>query len=295
MNGEGSNLSVDVAVVGAGLSGLAAARRLADAGREVVVLEARERVGGRLLNATLGDGVTVDLGGQWVGSDHVRVQRLAAELGIEIFPQHGDGRNLLDVGGKQRRYRGTIPRVDPRGLWDLFVVRRRLHRLAREVGAERPWAAERAAELDGQTLAEWSERNVRSEVARNLLALAARTVWGEGPERLSMLHVLFYVAAAGDFDKLIDTEGGAHRTGSTAARSCCHSASPSRSATACGWARRCAASPRKATASASSPTGSRSRQRGRSSPCHPRSPPGSSSSRCPPAARSWPSACDPAP
>jgi monoamine oxidase len=203
--------SFDVAVVGAGLSGLRAARELADAGREVVVLEARERVGGRLFNATLGDGVTVDLGGQWVGSDHLRVQRLAAELGIEIFPQHGAGRNLLDVGGRRRRYRGTIPRVDPRGLWDLFIVRRRLQRLAKAVGAEQPWAAERAAELDGESLAQWCERNVRSEIARELLALAARTIWGEGPERLSMLHVLFYVAAAGSFDKLIDTEGGAQQ------------------------------------------------------------------------------------
>lgn len=203
--------SVDVAVVGAGLSGLAAAWQLADAGREVVVLEARERVGGRLLNMTLGDGVTVDVGGQWVGSDHVRVQRLAGELGIAIFPQHGAGRNLLDLGGKRRRYRGTIPRVDPRGLWDLFVVRRRLQRLAKAVGAEEPWAAERAAELDGETLAEWCERNVRSEIARDLLGLAARTIWGEGPEGLSMLHALFYVAAAGSFDKLIDTEGGAQQ------------------------------------------------------------------------------------
>jgi len=206
-----SQLSADVVVVGAGLSGLAAARALADAGREVVVLEARERVGGRLLGATLGDGVTVDLGGQWVGSDHSRVRRLAAELGIELFPQHGAGRNLLDVGGRRRRYRGTIPRLGPRVLWDVFVARRRLDRLARAVGAEQPWAAEHAAELDGETVAEWCERNVRTPIARELIGLAGRTVWGAGPAELSMLHALFYVAAAGGFDKLIDTEGGAQQ------------------------------------------------------------------------------------
>lgn len=204
-------ISADVAVIGAGLSGLRAARELADAGREVVVLEARDRVGGRLLNATLGDGVAVDVGGQWVGSDHVRVQRLAAELGIEIFPQHGAGRNLLDLDGKRRRYRGTIPRLGPRVLWDVFVARRRFDRLARTVGAEAPWAAERAAELDAETLAEWCERNMRTEAARELIGLAGRTVWGAGPKELSMLHVLFYVAAAGSFDKLIDTEGGAQQ------------------------------------------------------------------------------------
>jgi monoamine oxidase len=204
-------LSAEIAVIGAGLSGLRAARALADAGRDVVVLEARDRVGGRLFNATLGDGVTVDLGGQWVGSDHVRVQRLAAELGIETFAQHGAGRNLLDVGGKRRRYRGTIPRLGPRVLWDVFVARRRIDRMARAVGADAPWAAEGAAELDGETLADWCQGNVRTEAARELIGLAGRTVWGTGPEELSMLHALFYVAAAGSFDKLIDTEGGAQQ------------------------------------------------------------------------------------
>lgn len=208
---EGSGISVDVVVVGAGLSGLRAARELADAGRKVVVLEARERVGGRLLNASMGDGVTVDVGGQWVGSDHARVQRLAAELGVEIFAQHGAGRNLLDVGGKRRRYRGTIPRLGPRVLWDVFVARRRIDRLAQGVGAEAPWAAEGAAELDRETLAEWCERNVGTEIARELIGLAGRTVWGTGPEEISMLHAAFYVASAGSFDKLIDTEDGAQQ------------------------------------------------------------------------------------
>ncbi len=203
-------MSADVAIVGGGLSSLSAASALVGAGLEVVVLEARDRVGGRLLNRSLG-GATVDVGGQWVGSDHSRVRRLAAELGVEIFPQFGEGRNLLDVCGVRRRYRGTIPRVGARVLWDVFLARRRFDRLAREVSAAEPWAAERAAELDGQTLGEWCAENVRTEMARELIGLAGRTVWGAGPDELSMLHVLFYVSSAGGFDKLIDTEGGAQQ------------------------------------------------------------------------------------
>ncbi len=153
---ESTAISVDVAIVGAGLSGLGAARALADAGREVVVLEARNRVGGRLLNATLGDGVTVDVGGQWVGSDHDRVQRLAGELGIEIFAQHGAGRNLLDVGGKRRRYRGTIPRLEPR------VPLGRLRRPPphRSLGAER----RRRGALGGRGRCRARPRNARRVV-----------------------------------------------------------------------------------------------------------------------------------
>jgi monoamine oxidase len=206
-----TKLSADVAIVGAGLSGLQAAKVLADRSQEVVVLEARDRVGGRLLNATLAGGVTVDVGGQWVGFDHARVQRLAGELGIEIFPQYGEGRNLLDLDGTRRLYRGTIPRLGPRVLWDIFIARRKLDRLAKGVSAERPWAAERAAELDGQTLAGWCKENLRTENARKLIGLAGRTVWGAGPDELAMLHVLFYIDSAGSFDALIDTEGGAQQ------------------------------------------------------------------------------------
>jgi monoamine oxidase len=211
VDGPLERLSVDVAVIGAGLSGLRAARELADAGHEVVVLEARDRVGGRVLNATLGDGVTVDVGAQWVGSDHYRVQRLAGDLGIELFPQFGAGRNLLDVAGTTRTYKGTIPRLGLRVLWDIFMARRRLDRLASGVSTEEPWAADRAADLERQTLAGWIEENVRTPIARDLIGLAGRTVWGTGPEELSMLHVLFYVNSAGGFDKLIDTEGGAQQ------------------------------------------------------------------------------------
>ena len=211
MEASERSLSTDVAVVGGGLSGLAAAWSLSAAGREVVVLEARERVGGRLLNGALAEGVTADLGGQWAGAGHERVRKLAAALGVDLFPQHTAGRNLLDVAGVRRRYRGTIPRLGPRVLWDVFVARRRIDRLAREVGAEEPWAGRRAAELDELTLAQWCERNLRSPLARRLIGLAGRTVWGAGPEELSMLHVCFYVASAGGFDRLIDTEGGAQQ------------------------------------------------------------------------------------
>ena len=100
-------------VVGAGLAGLTAARALSAAGRSVRVLEARDRVGGRTLNASIGDGNVVEMGGQWVGPTQDRVLALAEELGVETFPTYYEGRNVLDLAGKRRTYKGTIPRLGP--------------------------------------------------------------------------------------------------------------------------------------------------------------------------------------
>jgi Zn-dependent alcohol dehydrogenase len=101
----------DVAVVGAGLAGLAAARRLSALGASVVVVEARDRVGGRVQGHEIGGDKVVEVGGQWIGPTQDRLAALSAELGVDTFPTHGHGDNLIEYGGKLRRYRGTIPRI----------------------------------------------------------------------------------------------------------------------------------------------------------------------------------------
>src|SRR2546430_1353525 len=86
---------VDVAIVGAGFAGLTAARDLADAGRSVVVLEARDRVGGRVLNDHTADGTPLEVGGQWVGPTQDRLEQLAADMGVGTYPTYDEGENLL--------------------------------------------------------------------------------------------------------------------------------------------------------------------------------------------------------
>lgn len=202
---------MDVAVVGAGLAGLVAARRVAAGGASVVVLEARDRVGGRVHSEPLGEGKQVEVGGQWVGPTQDRVLELARELGVGTFPTHGEGSNLLELDGKLSRYTGTVPRLSPAVLADIALARRRVDRLARQVVPEAPWRTPSAEQLDAQTFASWLRHGMRTRKARLLMQLAGRTVWGTEPAEMSLLHVLFYVRSAGGFDRLMDTEGGAQQ------------------------------------------------------------------------------------
>jgi monoamine oxidase len=201
----------DVVVVGAGLAGLAAARELRAAGRDVIVLEARDRVGGRTLNESIGDGKVVEIGAQWVGPTQDRVLALVRELGLETFPTHAAGKNIFERGGQLGHYSGTIPRTNPVGLAEVGIAIRRLNAMAATVPPEAPWLAPKAERWDSETFATWMRRNVRTEVARDILRLAIIGVWAVEPRDLSLLHVLFYIRSAGSLEILTDTEGGAQQ------------------------------------------------------------------------------------
>ncbi len=203
--------NADVVVIGAGLAGLAAARTLRARGREVVVLEARDRVGGRTLNEPIGDGKIVEIGAQWVGPTQDRILALIAELGLETFPTYTGGRNTFERGGRISHYSGTIPRTNPIGLAEVGIAMKRLNSMAAKIPPEAPWAATNARRWDSETFATWMRRNVRTGVARDILRLAIIGVWAAEPEDVSLLHVLFYIRSAGSLEVLTDTEGGAQQ------------------------------------------------------------------------------------
>jgi monoamine oxidase len=203
--------SVDVVVVGAGLAGLSAARAVVAAGRSALVVEARDRVGGRLLNEPIGDGKVVEVGGQWIGPTQDHLAALAAAVGVETFPTHSEGRNLVEHRGRVRTYGGTIPGLSPLALGELTLAQRRLDRMAARVPPEAPWLAQGARELDGQTAAAWVRRNVRTRTGRELLQLGIEAVWAAQAEDVSLLHLLFYIRSAGGLSLLFETEGGAQQ------------------------------------------------------------------------------------
>jgi monoamine oxidase len=205
----------DVCVVGAGLSGLAAARALVAAGRSVVVLEARNRVGGRTWNAALGKDHIVELGGEFAGPTQERILALARAVGVQTFPTFNTGSDVLLARGTRSLY-AAVPGLptDP-DAQQAVVASFKLAGLANEVGVAAPWKAKQARTWDAMTLAEWVNAEVPSVTGRALFAAVCQSIWGADPAELSMLYVLQYVAAAGgpghpgSFSRLITTAGGA--------------------------------------------------------------------------------------
>jgi monoamine oxidase len=198
-----------VVVVGAGLAGLGAARALVAAGVDVLVLEARDRVGGRTYTRPAADGTPIDLGGQWIGPTQDRLAALAAELSCTTFPTYDTGRNIQLQGGERAEYAGAIPTSDPLAAADIVEALLELTTLSSQVPLEAPWTAPAAAEWDAQTMASWIAANVASPGARQLVELAVEAVFSAEPAELSLLHCLFYIHSGGGLMNLIGVTGGA--------------------------------------------------------------------------------------
>jgi len=204
-------LDVDFAVVGAGLAGLTTARAILEAGRSVAVLEARDRVGGRVLSQPIGDGQVVEMGGQWVGPTQDRMYALSQELGIKTFSTHDDGDELALIGGKRYRYHGQMPRMNPLVLADFIQLVMRLERLVKQIPVDRPWDAPRAREWDAQTFDTWLRRTAKTAKARSMLGFYMSGIMATECANFSLLHALFYVRSATDFQTMASIGGGAQQ------------------------------------------------------------------------------------
>ena len=204
-------LECDVVVVGAGLAGLTAARELGAAGRDVLVVEARGRVGGRVETHTA-DGVAMDLGGTWIGPTQDRMARLIGDLGIATYPTYDEGQDLLLRGRRSKRFKGRVPPVNPLALADIARAQAALDRMARTVPLDQPWRAQHAGSWDAQTFESWLQRNTVTPYGRTFFRLLAGAIMTTEAATISLLHVLFYVHSAGGIEVLMSTTGGAQET-----------------------------------------------------------------------------------
>ena len=202
---------MDVVIVGAGIAGLTCAHALMQAGNQVLVLEARARVGGRVYSQALAPNVVIDLGAQWLGPTQDRAYQLAQSLGVALFTTYTEGESLVDFAGHQKRYSGIVPNL---GLWNLLDFGRgvnSLDKMAQQVPLEAPWQAPQAEYWDSMTFASWIQQTMRTRGGRWGMRLFAQAVFAAEPCDFSLLHALFYLHSGGGFERLTATRGGAQQ------------------------------------------------------------------------------------
>lgn len=194
MSRQTDALACDVVVVGAGYAGLSAALRVAEAGHSALLLEARDRVGGRVFNHELADGLVLEAGAQFIGPTQTRMAALVAAYGMETFATPHDGDDIIYVGGE--RIVGAPPPALDEEFGRLSSL---LNEMAREVPVDAPWTAPSAQEWDSITFRTWLESQNASEEVMQMFS-GFSDLWGSETRDLSLLYAVFYIAAAGDVD-----------------------------------------------------------------------------------------------
>jgi monoamine oxidase len=232
VDGPSGTRTADVVIVGAGFAGLSAARKLAAAGLSVVVLEARDRVGGRTRNQDLAangfPGRVVEMGGQFVGplpdepatstfppavyNPQDRVLALANAVGVGTFKTYNAGNYINYTTGLGAVPSPSLLRIPlDTGAANAGIALARLNQMATEVPPDAPWTAPNAALWDGMTVETWIRETFTGDpnnALNHLLTLAIEEVLSVEPREISLLRLLWYIRSAGNLDNLIDTANG---------------------------------------------------------------------------------------
>ncbi|MCU1602654.1 MAG: FAD-dependent oxidoreductase [Frankiales bacterium] len=235
------SLSADVVVVGAGFAGIEAARDLVKFGHDVLLLEARDRVGGRVLNHAIDDRHVIEVGGQWLGPEkdlpdrglsdpanyptddavtgQQQIWNLARDVGVKPYLTYNTGLYVDARGGQVSTYSGRIPTDTPSGAAEAGEAIIAIDKRLATVPLETPWTATHAAEWDAMTVQSWMDhgdsyaawpfKGLSTPDGRQLVELAVQSVWSAEPRDISFLHLLVYCHGAGSLGSLLNTDKGA--------------------------------------------------------------------------------------
>ena len=206
----------DVIVIGAGVTGLTAAYRLQQAGRDVTVLEARDRIGGRLRNEThdvneageaIDSEVDFEVGGQWVSPDQTALIALIDELGLETFKRYREGESLyVGADGVARRFTDAMPVSDKTNA-EIDRLTDLLDDIVAKMDPDRPWEHPDAAYLDSVSFTQWLREQSDDEEACDNIALYVGPAMLTKPSyAFSALQAVLMAASAGAFSHLVDAD-----------------------------------------------------------------------------------------
>ncbi|MEO6199726.1 MAG: NAD(P)/FAD-dependent oxidoreductase [Cryobacterium sp.] len=197
----------DVVIVGAGATGLTAAKALMHAGKSVIVLEARDRIGGRLWTDSI-DGQMFEIGGQWVSPDQTALIETLEELGLETYARYRDGESVyVSRDGQARRYTGDIFPAGEDTEGEIARLISTLDALVDELDLAAPWAHPRAAELDRISYLAWLEsQSTDAEAIDNIAMYVADAMLTKPAHSFSLLQALLMAASAGSFSNLVDAD-----------------------------------------------------------------------------------------
>jgi monoamine oxidase len=197
----------DVIVIGAGMAGLRAAGELVTEGRSVILLEAKDRVGGRVKYGEVA-GRAVDLGGQWAGAHHSELLGEAERLGVPGYKQFQDGDSITVLGGRRARASFGVPDWPAEALMEVALVKDRWDKDMVTVPADAPWAADKAAEWDVQTLETWILANVETPEGRAFARAIPRSAWSADSTQISYLWFMDAMRSGEGLDQLLGIQGG---------------------------------------------------------------------------------------
>lgn len=202
-----ADITRDVLIVGAGAAGTTAANELRKAGLSVVVLEARDRVGGRLWTDVI-DGAMLEIGGQWVSPDQDALIETIDELGLETFSRYREGDSVyVGPDGTLHRFTGEMFPVSAETEKVIAEITERLDAMVAEIDPDRPYAHPKAAEWDSITWDAWLRQQTDDdEAVRNLAFATGSAMLTKPTHAFSLLQSLLMAASAGSYSHLVDAD-----------------------------------------------------------------------------------------